>query len=51
VHVAIVGARNPEQISLTAPAGEVRLTAEDLARIDEIVRAEVPVGGPAPERM
>ena len=51
VHVAIVGARNPQQIKATAPAAEVRLTADDLARIDEIVRAEVPVGGPSPERM
>jgi aryl-alcohol dehydrogenase-like predicted oxidoreductase len=51
VQVAIVGARNPEQISATAPAAELRLTPEDLARIDEITRTEVPVGGPAPERM
>ena len=51
VQVAIVGARNPEQIKATAPAAEVRLTADDLARIDEITRSEVPVGGPAPEKM
>ena len=51
VQVAIVGARNPDQISATAPAADVRLTADDLARIDEITRTEVPVGGPAPERM
>ena len=49
VHVAIVGARTPEQISATAPAAEVRLTPGDLARIDEITRAEVRVGGPSPE--
>jgi aryl-alcohol dehydrogenase-like predicted oxidoreductase len=51
VQVAIVGARNPEQIRATAPAAEVRLTADDLARIDEITRSEVPVGGPTPERV
>jgi len=49
VHVAIVGGRTPEQISATAPAAELRLTAEDLGRIDEITRDEVPVGGPSPE--
>jgi len=51
VQVAIVGARNPQQIGATAPAVDVRLTADDLARIDAITRAEVPVGGPSPERM
>jgi len=49
VHVAIVGARTPEQISATAPAAEVSLTADDLARIDEISRRGVPVGGATPE--
>jgi aryl-alcohol dehydrogenase-like predicted oxidoreductase len=49
VHVAIVGARTPEQISATAPAAGVALSAGDLARIDEITRPEVPVGGPSPE--
>jgi aryl-alcohol dehydrogenase-like predicted oxidoreductase len=49
VDVAIVGARTPEQISATAPAAEVRLTADDLVRINEITRTEVPVGGPSPE--
>ncbi len=51
VQVAIVGARNPEQIGATAPAAELRLTEVDLARIDEIVAGEVPVGGPSPERI
>ncbi len=51
VHVAIVGARNPEQISATAPAVDVRLGAEDLARVDRIVSGLVPVGGPSPERI
>jgi len=49
VHVAIVGARTPAQLSATAPAAEARLTADDLARIEEITRDEVPVGGPSPE--
>jgi aryl-alcohol dehydrogenase-like predicted oxidoreductase len=49
VDVAIVGARTPEQISATAPAAGVALSAQDLARIDEITRQEVPVGGPSPE--
>jgi len=51
VQVAIVGARNPEQISATVPAADVHLTTDDLVRIDDITRAEAPVGGPAPERM
>jgi aryl-alcohol dehydrogenase-like predicted oxidoreductase len=49
VDVAIVGARTPEQIRATAPAAEVRFTVDDLARIDEITRNEVAVGGPSPE--
>lgn len=49
VQVAIVGARTPEQISATAPAAEVSLTPQDLARIDEITRRGVPVGGATPE--
>jgi len=51
VDVAIVGARTPEQIQQTAPAADIQLSPEDLAQIDEIVRGEVPVGGPAPEKM
>jgi aryl-alcohol dehydrogenase-like predicted oxidoreductase len=51
VDVAIVGARNPEQIRQTAPAAEVQLSPQDLARIEQIVRDEIPVGGPAPEKM
>ena len=51
VDVAIVGGRTPEQIQQTAPAADVQLSPEDLAQIDEIVRGEVPVGGPAPEKM
>ena len=51
VDVAIVGARNPEQIQQTAPAADLRLSSNDLAEIEEILRDEVPVGGPAPEKM
>jgi aryl-alcohol dehydrogenase-like predicted oxidoreductase len=51
VDVAIVGARNPEQIRGTAPAADLRLSPEDLAAIDLMVRDEIPVGGPAPEKM
>jgi aryl-alcohol dehydrogenase-like predicted oxidoreductase len=51
VDVAIVGARTPEQIQQTAPAADVQLSAQDVARIEEILRDEVPVGGPAPEKM
>jgi len=49
VHVAIVGARNPEQIIATAPAADLRMSARRLELIDEIIRDEVPVGGPSPE--
>jgi aryl-alcohol dehydrogenase-like predicted oxidoreductase len=51
VHAAIVGARNPEQIRQTAPAADLQLSGHDLARIEQIVRDEVPVAGPAPEKM
>jgi aryl-alcohol dehydrogenase-like predicted oxidoreductase len=51
VDVAIVGARNPEQIRQTAPAADIHLLALDLAQIELIVRDEIPVGGPAPEKM
>jgi aryl-alcohol dehydrogenase-like predicted oxidoreductase len=51
VGVAIVGARNPEQIRQTAPAADIQLSPQDLAQIERIVRDEIPVGGPAPEKM
>jgi aryl-alcohol dehydrogenase-like predicted oxidoreductase len=51
VGVAIVGARNLHQVHQTAPAAELQLSSHDLVRIDEIMRDEVPVGGPAPEAM
>jgi aryl-alcohol dehydrogenase-like predicted oxidoreductase len=51
VDVAIVGARNPNQIAQTAPAADVALSQDDLDQIDHILRDEVAVGGPAPEAM
>ena len=49
VHVAIVGARDEAQIEGTAPAGDVRLGAEDLREIERIMEGAVAVGGPTPE--
>lgn len=49
VHCAIVGARRPDHIEGTAPAGEVDLTSEDLEEIDGIMRGAMAVGGPSPE--
>jgi aryl-alcohol dehydrogenase-like predicted oxidoreductase len=51
VDVAIVGARSPEQIRQTAPGASLRLSPDDLAEIESMLRAEVAVGGPAPEAM
>jgi aryl-alcohol dehydrogenase-like predicted oxidoreductase len=49
VDAAIVGARNPEQIEGTAPAGDIDLSAQDRQETEEIVEGAVPVGGPSPE--
>ena len=51
VDVAIVGARSPVQIRQTAPAADIRLSPEDMASIELILRGDVAVGGPAPEAM
>jgi aryl-alcohol dehydrogenase-like predicted oxidoreductase len=51
VDVAIVGARSAEQIRQTAPAAELDLSPDDMAQIGSILRADVAVGGPAPEAM
>ena len=51
VDVAIVGARSPEQIRQTAPAADISLSPADMAQIESILRADVAVGGPAPEAM
>src|SRR5579872_2098284 len=51
VHVAIVGARNAQQIEQTASAASWHLTPEELEEINIMMRAAVPVGGPTPEGM
>ena len=51
VDVAIVGARNPEQIRGSAVAADLSLSPDDLAQIALILRGEVAVGGPTPEAM
>jgi aryl-alcohol dehydrogenase-like predicted oxidoreductase len=49
VHVAIVGTRNPKHIDDAIAAADLNLDARALHTIDEIVAAEVAVGGPTPE--
>ena len=49
VHVAIVGARNPDQVAGSAPGADVELSAGDLEEIEEILADAVPVGGKSPE--
>ncbi len=49
VHVAIVGARRPDHIEGAAPAAEIELDADALARIEKILREAAMVGGPTPE--
>ena len=51
IDVAIVGARTPEQLEQTAPAGEIHFTQAALREIERIMREAVPIGGPAPEGM
>jgi aryl-alcohol dehydrogenase-like predicted oxidoreductase len=51
VHVAIVGARNAEQIAGTVPATDLDLSQADLLEIETIMKGAVPIGGPAPEAM
>jgi aryl-alcohol dehydrogenase-like predicted oxidoreductase len=51
VHVAIVGTRNPKHIEDAVAAANLKLDTNAIRRIDEIVAAEVPVGGPSPEAM
>ena len=51
IDVAIVGARNPEQLEQTAPAGDKHLTQQTLQEIEHIMREAIPIGGPAPEGM
>jgi aryl-alcohol dehydrogenase-like predicted oxidoreductase len=49
VHVAIVGTRNPDHVDDAVAAADLGLDQQTLNVIDEIVRSEVPVGGPSPE--
>jgi len=49
VDVAIVGARRPDHIEGTAPAGDIELSSDELAEIDRIMESAVQVGGPSPE--
>ena len=51
IDVAIVGARNPQQLEQTALTGAIHLTQETLQEIEGITRGAVPIGGPAPEGM
>ncbi len=49
VDVAIVGARTPEQIEGTAYAGDLQLTEDELADIDELTEDRIEIGGATPE--
>jgi aryl-alcohol dehydrogenase-like predicted oxidoreductase len=51
VDVAIVGTTNPDHLSESVGAVDVRLSREDLADIDRILGDAVPVRGPSPEGM
>jgi len=49
VHVAIVGTRNPNHVDDAVAATELALDRQTMKVIEQIIRAEVPVGGPSPE--
>lgn len=49
IQVAIVGTRNPKHIDDAIAAADLKLDARALHIIDEIISAEVAVGGPTPE--
>ena len=51
VQVAIVGARTPAHLAESIGALDLDLSQDDLAEIDHIMAAAVPVGGPTPEGM
>jgi aryl-alcohol dehydrogenase-like predicted oxidoreductase len=51
VQVAIVGARTPAHLAENLGALDLTLSQADLAEIDHIMTAAVPVGGPTPEGM
>ena len=49
VQVAIVGTRNPRHIDDAIAGADLKLDQQALRRIDEMISAEVAVGGPTPE--
>jgi aryl-alcohol dehydrogenase-like predicted oxidoreductase len=49
VHVAIVGARQPDHLAESVGAAELVLNADELAQIDRITAGAVEVAGPSPE--
>jgi len=49
VHVAIVGTRHTKHVDDAIAAADLKLDAPTMRRIDDIVSAEVAVGGPTPE--
>jgi aryl-alcohol dehydrogenase-like predicted oxidoreductase len=51
VQVAIVGARTPHHLQESVGALDLAPSRDDLAEIDGITAAAVPVGGPSPEGM
>jgi aryl-alcohol dehydrogenase-like predicted oxidoreductase len=51
VQVAIAGARTPAHLAESLGALDLTLSQADLAEIDRIMAAAVPVGGPTPEGM
>jgi len=51
IQVAIVGARTPAHLAESPGALDLTLSPADLAEIDRVMAAAVPVGGPTPEGM
>ena len=51
VNVAIVGTRSRAHIEDSVAAASLTLSDADLERIDQIMRAAVPIAGPSPEMM
>jgi hypothetical protein len=49
VHVAIVGARQPDHVQDSLAAADITLSNTDLAAIDKIMASATPVAGPSPE--
>jgi hypothetical protein len=50
VDVAIVGSRSPQHIEESLGALEIKLSDDDMAEIDDLLAAAVPLVGPSPER-